>query len=125
MFVIGEKINATRKSIDAAINERNAAQIQEVAKAQEKAGAHALDVNCGTVPALEEPETMKWLVKTVQEVSDLPLCIDSANSEALSAGLAEHRGRPLINSISGESARYSSVLPLVIQVRRRGDCVVQ
>ena len=69
MFVIGEKINATRKSIDAAINERNAARIQEVAKAQEQAGAHALDVNCGTVPALEEPETMKWLVKTVQEVS--------------------------------------------------------
>ena len=119
MFVIGEKINATRKSIDAAINERNAAQIQEVAKAQEQAGAHALDVNCGTVPALEEPETMKWLVKTVQEVSDLPLCIDSANSEALSAGLAEHRGRPLINSISGESARYSSVLPLVKQYGAR------
>ena len=119
MFVIGEKINATRKSIDAAINERNAARIQEVAKAQEQAGAHALDVNCGTVPALEEPETMKWLVKTVQEVSDLPLCIDSANSEALAAGLAEHRGRPLINSISGESARYSSVLPLVKQYGAR------
>ncbi|MGO9569402.1 MAG: dihydropteroate synthase [Desulfomonilaceae bacterium] len=115
MFVIGEKINATRKSVDAAIKERNAARIQEVAKAQEQAGAQALDVNCGTVPALEEPETMKWLVKTVQQVSDLPLCIDSANSEALAAGLAEHRGRPLVNSISGETARYNSVLPLVMQ----------
>jgi 5-methyltetrahydrofolate corrinoid/iron sulfur protein methyltransferase len=115
MFIIGEKINATRKSIDAAVREGNAVHIQEVAKAQELAGAHALDVNCGTVPAAEEPETLKWLVRTVQEVSDLPLCIDSANSEALAAGLAEHKGKPLINSISGETARYNSVLPLVKQ----------
>jgi 5-methyltetrahydrofolate corrinoid/iron sulfur protein methyltransferase len=115
MFIIGEKINATRKSIDAAIRERNAAFVQEVAKAQELAGAHALDVNCGTVPAAEEPETLKWLVRTVQEVSGLPLCIDSANSQALAAGLAEHRGKPLINSISGETARYNSVFPLVKQ----------
>lgn len=113
MFIIGERINATRKSIRAAIKERNGAHIQEVAKSQEKAGANALDVNCGTVAASEEPEAMKWLVKTVQEVTDLPLCIDSANSEALAAGLAEHRGKPLINSISGENARYNSVLPLV------------
>lgn len=115
MFIIGEKINATRKSIDAAVRERNAAYIQEVAKAQEEAGAHALDVNCGTVPAAEEPEALKWLVRTVQEVTDLPLCIDSANSEALAAGLVEHRGKPLINSISGETVRYNSVLPLVKQ----------
>jgi 5-methyltetrahydrofolate corrinoid/iron sulfur protein methyltransferase len=115
MFVIGEKINATRKSIDAAIRERDAVRIQEVAKAQEQAGAYALDVNCGTVPASEEPETMRWLVGTVQEVTDLPLCIDSANSEALAAGLAAHRGKPIINSISGETVRYDSVLSLVKQ----------
>lgn len=119
MFVIGEKINATRKSIDAAIKERNVAHIQEVAKAQEQTGAHALDVNCGTVPALEEPETMKWLVNTVQTVTELPLCIDSANPQALAAGLASHRGRAIINSISGESNRYDSVLPLVKQYSAR------
>jgi 5-methyltetrahydrofolate corrinoid/iron sulfur protein methyltransferase len=115
MFIIGEKINATRKSIDAAVKAKDAAHIQEVAKAQEQAGAHALDVNCGTVSASEEPEAMKWLVKTVQEVTELPLCIDSPNSEALAAGLAEHKGKPLINSISGENNRYNSVLPLVKQ----------
>lgn len=119
MFVIGEKINATRKSIETAVKERDATHIQDVAKAQEAAGADALDVNCGTVPATEEPETMRWLVKTVQEVSDLPLCIDSANSEALAAGLAAHIGRPMINSISGEADRYSSVLPLVKQYNAR------
>lgn len=115
MFIIGEKINATRKGIDAAIKGKDVSHIQEVAKAQEQAGAHSLDVNCGTVSASDEPETMRWLVRIVQEVTELPLCIDSANSEALAAGLAEHRGKPLINSISGETARYNSVLPLIKQ----------
>jgi 5-methyltetrahydrofolate--homocysteine methyltransferase len=115
MLIIGEKINATRKSIDAAIRSRDAAHIRKVAKAQEAAGAHALDVNCGTVPAAEEPEIMKWLVTVIQEASELPLCIDSPNPEALAAGLAVHKGRPLINSISGENARYRNVLPLVKQ----------
>jgi 5-methyltetrahydrofolate corrinoid/iron sulfur protein methyltransferase len=115
MLIIGEKINASRKSIDAAIKDRDIAYIQDVAKAQEEAGAHALDVNCGTVPASEEPETMRWLVKTVQEVTELPLCIDSPNSEALAAGIEAHKGRPLINSISAENGRYNSVLPLAKQ----------
>ncbi len=115
MFIIGEKINATRKSIDAALNAQDAAYLQEVAKAQEEAGAHALDVNCGTVPAAQEPEAMKWLVETVQAVTALPLCIDSPNPAALAAGLAQHKGKPMINSISGESGRYDNVLPLVKQ----------
>lgn len=115
MFIIGEKINSTRKSIAAAIKDRNALHIQEVAKAQENAGAHALDVNCGTLATSEEAETMKWLVKTVQAVSELPLCIDSASPAAIAAGLQEHVGKPVINSISGESQRYDAVLPLVKQ----------
>ncbi|MBI5248794.1 MAG: methyltetrahydrofolate cobalamin methyltransferase [Desulfomonile tiedjei] len=115
MFIIGEKINATRKSIDAALRSRDASYLQEVAKAQEEAGAHALDVNCGTFTAAEEPEVMKWLVETVQATTELPLCIDSPNPGALAAGLARHKGKPVINSISGESARYDNVLPLVKQ----------
>jgi len=64
---------------------------------------------------------MTWLVKTVQDASGLPLCIDSANSEALTAGLAVHKGKPLINSISGDNTRYQNVLPLVKQYNA---CVV-
>jgi 5-methyltetrahydrofolate corrinoid/iron sulfur protein methyltransferase len=119
MFVIGEKINATRTSIAAAIRERDVVRIQEVATAQEQAGADALDINCGTVPAHEEPEVMAWLVETVQAITDLPLCIDSANSEALAAGLAAHKGKPIINSISGENRRYENVLGLVKQYDAR------
>ncbi len=113
MFIIGEKINATRKSIEAAVKARDAAAIQESAKTQEDAGAHSLDVNCGVLSKDEEPEAMKWLVETVQAVTELPLCIDSPNVAALEAGLAVHKGQAVINSISGENARYEAVLPLV------------
>ncbi len=115
MFIIGERINATRKSIDVAVRARDAAYIQHVALEQAQAGSDALDVNCGTVDALEEPATMEWLVKTVQGVTDLPLCIDSPNPSALAAGLKAHKGKPVINSISGETGRYEKVLALTKQ----------
>jgi 5-methyltetrahydrofolate--homocysteine methyltransferase len=56
---------------------------------------------------------LTWLVKTVQSVTALPLCLDSPNPEALAAGLAVHQGKPMINSISGEKSRYARVLTLV------------
>jgi 5-methyltetrahydrofolate--homocysteine methyltransferase len=117
MLIIGEKINATRKSVNAALLARDAGFVQELALKQARAGSHLLDVNCGTVAAAAEPDAMQWLVRTVQQATDLPLCIDSPNPEALAAGLAVHAGRPMINSISGENARYEKVLPLVTQTQ--------
>ena len=115
MLIIGEKINTTRKGMEQAVRDRNADQIREEAVRQAQAGAHILDVNCGTLPTETEPEALSWLVQTVQSVVDLPLCVDSPNPAALAAGLAAHKGRPMINSISGEKARYGGVLPLVKQ----------
>ena len=113
MLIVGEKINSTRKSISRAVEERDADIIRKEAVKQVQAGAHTLDVNCGTLPADMEPKMLAWLVETVQSVVDLPLCLDSPNPEALKAGLAVHRGKPIINSISGERARYDEVLPLI------------
>jgi cobalamin-dependent methionine synthase I len=113
MLIIGEKINSTRKSVDRAVRERDRQAIIDLAKTQVEAGANMLDVNCGTLDTSEEPETMEWLVQVVQEAVDVPLCIDSPNPKALAAGLAVHKGRPMINSISGEKDRYDQVLPLV------------
>jgi cobalamin-dependent methionine synthase I len=115
MLIIGEKINTTRKGMDQAVRDRNADLIHEEAVKQAQAGAHTLDVNSGTLPAEEEPEALSWLVQTVQSAVALPLCVDSPNPAALAAGLAVHRGKAMINSISGEKARYGGVLPLVKQ----------
>jgi cobalamin-dependent methionine synthase I len=121
MLVIGEKINTTRKAMEAAVLARDAEAIRTEALRQVSAGAGMLDVNCGTLAAEAEAEALAWLVRTVQGATDVPLCIDSPNPVALAAGLAAHRGRPMINSISGEKSRYAQVLPLV---KEHGAAVV-
>ncbi len=112
MFIIGEKINGTRKAVNQAVLDRDADFIRNLALAQVAAGADALDINAGTA-AEREPEDMVWLINLVQEVVDKPLSLDSPNSEALAAGLAATKQTPIINSISAEEERLTHVLPLV------------
>jgi cobalamin-dependent methionine synthase I len=116
MIIIGEKINGTRKAVAHAIRERDADYILLLSRQQADAGSAYLDVNAGTAPD-REPEDMAWLVETVQAASDLPLCLDSANPEALKAGLETVRQTPLINSVSGERARVEGVLPLALKYK--------
>lgn len=113
MVVVGELINTSRKAIREAVEKRDTDYIQQIAKAQEEAGAHYLDINCGTMVG-EEVAIMEWLVNTVQEVTDLPLCIDSPCTEALVAGLELTKApNPMINSITAEQKRFENVLPLI------------
>ncbi len=115
MQIIGEKINGTRKRVAQAIAERDAAFIQDLARRQAEAGSAWLDVNAGTHPQ-REPDDLVWLIEAVQAVVDTPLCLDSANPQALAVAIQAVRRTPMINSISGEPQRLAGVLPLVAQV---------
>jgi cobalamin-dependent methionine synthase I len=112
--IIGEKINGTRKAVKQAILDRDAEFVQKLARSQVEAGATWIDVNAGT-PIEREPEDLVWLVHTVQEAVPAPLCLDSANPVALAAALPHVQRAPLVNSISGEQARLTGVLPLIRQ----------
>ena len=112
MIIVGEKINTSRKNIGRAVEKRDAAFITKVAREQAEAGAHYLDVNAGTF-LNEEVEYLCWLVETVQNEVDLPLCLDSPNPEALSEAIKHHKGEPMINSISLEPDRFQSLLPVI------------
>jgi 5-methyltetrahydrofolate corrinoid/iron sulfur protein methyltransferase len=112
MQIIGEKINGTLEQVKKAIRERNAPIIRDLARRQVEAGAALVDVNAGTLPA-EEPEALSWLVRTVQDEVDTPLCLDSANPQALAMAIQEIKKTPMINSISGEPVRLDGMLPLV------------
>ena len=112
MIVIGELINASRKVIAEAIRNHDAAAIQEVARQQALAGAQYIDVNAGIFQD-RELQIMEWLVRSVQEVTEVPCSIDSPDPRVLAAGLAAHRGAALINSISLEPERLEAVTPLV------------
>jgi len=111
MQIVGEKINGTLTQVKEAIRERNAAFIEDLARRQAEAEAAFIDVNAGTRPD-EEPEALSWLVRTVQQVVGVPLCLDSANPAALAAALQEVKQTPMINSISGEPSRLEGILPL-------------
>lgn len=112
MLVIAEKINGTRKLVNKAVMDRDVDFIQNLARAQAEAGADYLDINAGTLPE-REPDDIVWLINIVQDIVDKPLCLDSANPEALLAGLAATKQPPMINSISGEENRLRDVLPVV------------
>lgn len=114
MKIIGEKINGTRKLVGKAIAERDATFIQNLAKKQADGGAHWLDVNAGTRPD-REPDDLVWLVNLVQEVTDLPLCLDSANPKALRVAMKDVNKTPMINSISGEPSRLEGILPIAAE----------
>ncbi len=111
MLIIGELINCTRRKVGAAAAARDAAVIADIARRQAAAGADYLDVN-GGIPG-QEPETLAWLVGVVQEVTDLPLCLDSADPAAFRAALPLCRRTPMISSITEEPERFARILPLV------------
>lgn len=112
MIIVGEKINTSRKAVEPAVLERDTAFITELAVTQAAAGATYIDVNAGTLVS-REPEALEWLVDTVQQAVDKPLCIDSPNPVAIERALKRHRGKAMINSITAEKERYQALLPLV------------
>ncbi len=113
--VVAENINIMSKYTGAAMRERNPKPIQEWAEKLTEKGADLLDLNLG--PARKGgPEMMQWLVKTVQEVTHLPLFLDTTNNDALVAGLQVYQvkdGPAVINSIMATPERMDLQMPLV------------
>lgn len=111
--IIGERINPTgRKKLQAALEQKNFDIVRQDAVAQVAAGAAVLDVNAG-IPDGDEPVLLKEAVLSVMEVTDVPLCIDTADPEALSAALSIYEGKALVNSVNGEERSLDEMLPLV------------
>jgi 5-methyltetrahydrofolate--homocysteine methyltransferase len=111
--IIGERINPTgRRKLAEEMTAGDFSTVMADALAQVEAGAHMLDVNAG-IPLADEPGILASAIELVQSITDVPLCIDSSIVEALEAGLAVYRGKALVNSVTGEEAQLTRVLPLV------------
>jgi len=114
MLIIGEKVNVMMKAIGAAIKDRDKKPIQEMALLQAEGGANWLDINLG--PATKEgPEKMRFVVEAVQEVTDLPLALDTMNIDAMKAGLEVVKGEVMINSISSGPERIEKLMPMAVE----------
>ena len=111
MLVIGELINGMYKAIAKAITERDKAAIQKYAKDQVDAGADMLDVNTG--PYEKNPkDAMKWLVETIQAVTDAGLVLDSTKADVIEEGLKLVKKKAMINSANADDEKLDSLLPL-------------
>jgi cobalamin-dependent methionine synthase I len=111
MILIGENINIMSKTIGPAFKEKNPKPIQEMAKAETEAGVDYLDLNIGPARKAGD-ELMEWVVNTTQEVTDLPLSLDTTNLVAMEAGLKVVKNKPLINSVSLQPDRLEPGLQL-------------
>ncbi len=111
--IIGEKINPTGRSwLTEQLTEGNLEVLRREATKQLEDGAHVLDVNVGAA-SVNEVELLPQAVEIVQDEVGVPLCIDTADKDALEAALKVYQGKPLINSVNGEEASLERVLPLV------------
>ena len=114
MLLIGENLNVMVKRIGEAMKNREAKTIQELAVAEAEAGVDYIDINLGPARKAGD-ELMEWIVKTVQEVVDLPLFLDTTNEVAIEAGLKAYKnkkGKAVINSIMARPERMEAELPL-------------
>ncbi|GAB6174787.1 methyltetrahydrofolate cobalamin methyltransferase [Paradesulfitobacterium aromaticivorans] len=118
MLIIGEKLNSAIPSVREAILNKDVDFIKELAKKQAAGGADFLDIN--TAQGNSEIDDMEWVVRAVQEVVDVPLCIDSVSPDVIRKGLEVAQGKTMLNSISMETSRLEGMLPLI----KEFDCAV-
>jgi 5-methyltetrahydrofolate--homocysteine methyltransferase len=112
MIIIGEKINGSIPSMAKAIAEKNEAHIRDLAKKQADAGATFIDV-CASVPEDIELETLKWMIGLVQDVTDVPISIDSPSANICAAAIPFCKKPGLVNSVSMEGDKTDVVFPLI------------
>lgn len=119
--IIGERINPTGRSIyKKELKEGSINYIQKEAIMQKEEGANILGVNVG-LPEINEVEIMKKAIRAVQKVVQLPLSIDSPDSEVLETGIRMYNGKPVINSVNGSKKSMEEVFPIV---KKYGGCVI-
>jgi 5-methyltetrahydrofolate--homocysteine methyltransferase len=119
--IIGERINPTgRKLFQLQLRNGDLSRVEIDVKDQVAGGAMLLDVNMGA-PLADETELMRTAIPLIQQLTDLPLVIDSSIIEVLEAGLAAYQGKALVNSVTAEDERLEAILPLV---RKYGAAVI-
>ncbi len=111
--LIGERINPTgKKKLQEALKAGDLEIVRQEAIEQAEAGADILDININA-PGVDDAALMPEAVKVVMAAVDVPLCFDTSNHAAMEAALKVYKGKPLINSVTGEEHSLKRVLPLV------------
>ena len=111
MKLVADNIRITKSIVREGLRKKDTAGIAALAQACVRNGAHAIDINTGPLGKACE-EDMVFLVRTIEQVTDLPLLIDTTNPLAMAAGLASARNKTIINGISLEPSKLAAILSL-------------
>lgn len=112
MIIIGEKINGSIPAVKRAIAAKDADFIRNLAQAQAEVGVDYIDV-CAAVDTEIEVETLEWLIGLVQEVTAVPVAIDSPSAAACVEAIKFCKKPGLINSVSLEGDKIEIVFPVI------------
>lgn len=111
MILVADNLRITHTAITRALNERDTEPIETMVQACEMAGARAIDINTG--PLTRDPESkMTFMVQTVQNVTRLPLLLDTVNPRAITAGANAAVNPVIINGFSLEQSKLKEILPI-------------
>lgn len=116
MIIIGEKINGSIPVVAKAIAERDAEFIKARALAQAEAGATFIDC-CASVEEEVEVETLKWMIDCIQEVTDVPIAVDSPSAKVIAEVFPYCKRPGLINSVSMEGDKLDTLFPLIADTK--------
>ncbi|MDY2737991.1 homocysteine S-methyltransferase family protein [Intestinibacter sp.] len=109
----GERLNPTgRKPLQDALISGDLDYVVSLGLDQVEEGAEILNMNVG-LPELDEKAMMPKVIKTLQEIINVPIQLDSSNVDALEQGLRYYNGRTIVNSINGKEESLNSILPIV------------
>jgi len=114
MLIVGERINTSRKTVNEAVEKRDAAHITVDVQKQAKAGANYIDVNAGSRIGSER-EDLNWLIEVAEAAVDVPLSLDSPDPNVLLAMIKKVKKKPLINSTTAEKDRFEQMKAVVQQ----------
>jgi len=111
MIIAADNLTGASPLVAQALRDLNPEPLQEMTRRCVAAGARMLDLNPGYLSRRHE-DRMAFLVDVVQEVTSLPLILDSPNPRVLAQGLAACREKPLLNAVTLEEEKLQEILPL-------------
>ena len=110
MFVIADRLNGMFSDVNEAIKSKDASVIQNIARQQLEGGGTALDINAGR-ESKDPAATLVWMAEAIREVTDAPICVDTAKPDIMKAVVPKVPGAKMMNSTKADPEMAMSIRP--------------
>jgi 5-methyltetrahydrofolate corrinoid/iron sulfur protein methyltransferase len=111
LIIAADNLNILNPAVARALDALDPQPLRELARRVEQAGANLIDINPGFLPPRRH-DRMALMVEAVQQVTNLPLILDSPDARVLARGLAVADEPPILNACTLEPDKLREILPL-------------